>query len=347
MTNSDLHSRVLQWVYDRFREHATWPSARELEFTFADEGDIEQIAHEIGTRFIHCDNLYTSAPECYLTLAGVARCEGADADVERFIQSIKIFAEAYRNPDVEITTDRLAAEFGLDDFEAKRLSQLIWTEGHLSAGGTGRADGWKSFRPSRRAFQMRKISSLEEYLEARYPASEPLAALHTSSGYATEDEEVLTTDYDRLLFPSIELEAISNLGLRAVLEADLAELEVCYRNQAWKSVGMLAGSCCEAILIDIIGRDCTVIPEKKRDQWENLLGLRELTRYASDGHLISPEGNMVVNVIKQWRDLVHPWRAKDHRFPSPAIARTMLAFLGLLVEDLRRLGPVESPDTVD
>jgi hypothetical protein len=340
MNSANLHDRVLQRIYDHFRSEASWPSARELEFEFADEGEIDQIAHEIGSDFIYCDNPSASAPECRLTLAGIARCKGGEADLMNYIKSIKIFAKAYRNPDDDVSSDQVTTELGLTGLEAKRLSALIYHDGHLVSGGTSRDDGWWKFRPSRRAFQMRNVRSIDELLEARYPPrNNPAPPPHQEAEPQPEAE-----DATRLLFPSPDLASITNAGLRTVLAADLAELEICIRNRAWKSVGMLAGSCCEAILIDLIGRNPDVVPEKKRDQWENQLGLRELTQYASEGHLISPEGRMIVSVVKQWRDLVHPWRAKDHRFPSPAIAQTMLAFLSLLAEDLRRLDPTGESD---
>ena len=344
---ADLHVRVLQFVYNYFHQELQWPTSRRVEAEFSEEGDIDDLAEMIGRQYIRCGDPSYEGSKCALTLRGIAICQGSERDVDHFLAVLPIFGDAYSRSE-RVRRERVSVEMSLAPSEAIRLFEIISTVGQITAGGTGTNGAWDEFEPSRESYKVRKVRSVEEFYakleELRQRRSEKFSS---PSGYELRSAEGDDTDealqqYTEDLVPSVATGLIQDEDLRQTVEADLEELRVCARSGAWKAVGLLAGSCCEAILIDLLDRNPACIPAKHAAQWKSKLGLREFARMAADGGLISSEGRTLIEVIKRWRDLVHPWRATSHRQPSKAMARVLVAFLELLAEDLGRIQKAEA-----
>lgn len=345
---TDQASKLLNLVFRYFLENAHWPPSRWVEVEFAETGDLEAVAEELGPTFIRYGEPAIESSTCTLTLRGVAHCPGSEQDLANFVRIIPLFAEAYKNSGRVKRID-VVHDFSLGELEGRRLFELVHTDGTLTHGGLGSDNGWDEFGGSREAFKLRKVSSIEEYLERKallYPPQKfEWYGLPRVPESPTEIDlpvpDTASTAAGDLNPLEVDTSLIADPELRAIVDSDLSELRICYQNGAWKSVGLLAGSCCEAMLIDLLARNPSAIPTKHAAQWKSKLGLREFARIATDAGLISPEGHELIHTVKRWRDLVHPWRATSSRQPSRAIARTMLAFLELLTHDLEVHRPAD------
>jgi hypothetical protein len=341
---TDLHRKLLNLVYGYFRESGTWPMARWVEVEFVDDGDFESVADELGRDFIRHGSPAEPTSTCVLTIRGVAACNGSEDDVANYLRIIPRLSDAYKNG-TSVKRVEIANAWSLSDLESKRLFELLHSNGTLTFGGSGSRDAWEEFGGSQAAFKLRNVTTLGQYLETLaqlYPGQQNQPALW--DGESNPGEHVIPAGTNAVV-PNVDTTLVADPELRTLITADLSELATCFAHGAWKSVGLLAGSVCEAMLIDLLLRHPAAIPAKHAAQWKSKLGLKDFAQFASDAGLISREGHILVQTMKKWRDLVHPWRATSSRSPSPAIARSMLTFLELLCADLETHRPASNPET--
>jgi hypothetical protein len=331
---------LLQMIYNYFHEHAKWPRSRWVEVEFAETADFTDITRSLRPVYLrNGDPIYEGAT-CELTVAGLLECDGSKRDLENFLRMIPFLARAYRD-DSKVHRADVMQELSLGDNESQRLFELLHTDSTLTSGGGRNPDGWDYLGASQAAFRLRKVSSIQEYLEEKRKLYlQPEAS--TGPEVDADPEPGSIGGPSGAPVPEIDLSLIADPDLRAIVESDRQELIACYHNGAWKAVGLLAGSCCEAMLIDLLARNPSAIPGKHAAQWKSKLGLKDFAQYARDAGLISPEGHELIQTLKRWRDLVHPWRATSSRQPSKAIARTMLTFLELVTHDLEAHRPQNS-----
>ncbi|MFL5382287.1 MAG: hypothetical protein ACJ8GN_07210 [Longimicrobiaceae bacterium] len=334
----NLHLKVLNHTYQYFRASGDWPLARKLELDFADEGEIDQIADEIGPDYIICQEMHSLDAICFLRLAGIELCDGAEDDVQNFLRVIPIFANAYsEDPTAQVTNQHLAEQLQLDKLATKRLCRILWNEGILYSSASFSNDGsTASFSPNRASFKLRKVKSLTEYLEQRENVHTP-RKLHFGWSPATElavSSDEKRTRENGAYIPEINTDLVQDTQLRELLTRDLVELQKCFDQEAWKAVGLLAGSCSEAILLDLLSRNPSAIPPKYQAQWQKQSSLTDLTRYAVNAGLLAPLEETLVGHLKEWRDQIHPWRSLQTPRPSRATARALLTLLELLSEKL-------------
>lgn len=335
---TEAERSLLQMVYDYFHEHAKWPRSRWVEVEFSEEVDFAEIAGSLRSTYMYYGDPIYENSTCNLTIRGLSECEGSARDLENFVRAIPLFARAYKD-DLKVTREEVMRELEIEEMESHRLFELLHVDGTLTSGGSGSAAHWEYFGASQAAFRLRKVKSVQEYIEEKQRLYAPFDDSDVPESSAAE-EPLTVSEHGPV--PEVDLTLIADPALRAIIEADLLELTICYRNGAWKSVGLLAGSCCEAMLIDLLARNPLTIPGKHAAQWKSKLSLKDLAQHASDAGLISPEGYVLVQTVRRWRDLVHPWRATSERQPSRAIARTMLTFLELVTHDLEAHRPPTS-----
>lgn len=326
---------LLQMVYNYFRTHGQWPRARWVEVEFAETADFADVTRSLRPVYLRSGDPIHDSAICELTVAGLLECDGSERDLENFLRMIPFFARAYKD-NSKVHRAEVMRELGLDTDESQRVFELLYADGTLTSGGGSSPEGWDYLGASQAAFRLRKVSSVQEYLDEKRKLFAPFNESNVPESTAAEEPRAVT---EHGAVPEVDLTLIADPALRAIIEADLLELAVCYQNGAWKSVGLLAGSCCEAMLIDLLARHPSAIPGKHAAQWKSKLGLKDFAQHASEAGLISPEGYVLFQTVKRWRDLVHPWRATTERQPSRAIARTMLTFLELVTHDLESHRP--------
>jgi hypothetical protein len=264
-------------------------------------------------------------------LRGISLASDAGEDLQNLVIALPIFKEKYYEG-MPVTRAEAVTRLGISEIAGKRLFELFHIS-MLTHGGSGSGDGWHEFGVSPLIRKFRNVSTVDEFFTVYNDLVKQQQEAYSTTNLAEEDANG-PEDIFRLN-ANLPSDLLLDSSLRQILESDWEEMQICLGNNAWKAVGLLAGSCCEAILVDLLQRDPSVIPEKRQDQWRSKLGLREFAQFAKEARLISPESHMLITVMKRWRDLVHPWRAATHRLPTETSARAMLMFLELLIEDLR------------
>lgn len=176
--------RLLQAVYDHFRDAGTWPTFDEIDRQL-DRGrrplDAGKLARTIPTEILPGFQRPPHIPkEVRLALEGVALCNGSEDDVERFLSALRCMAQRWRNYTPEpggaatspvVNNKQLARSLRIPKREAAALSRLFellrgeqW--GWDSAQGPD-GDGLWSFHLSRDVRRFRHVRSLDDYRAAQ------------------------------------------------------------------------------------------------------------------------------------------------------------------------------------
>ncbi len=163
---------LLQAVYDRFREHATWPLVRHLEIDLEDQldplGGLEQVCIAIGADKIACGSFYDASSVCRLRLAGFLECRGAEDDVERFLKAVRYCAKKYRDAKgatITVSAGEFVEALPCSETEARRVGLMLVEAGDLWNSATQAPGIWSSFTLGPLARSMKDISSLPEFFE--------------------------------------------------------------------------------------------------------------------------------------------------------------------------------------
>lgn len=125
----------------------------------------------------------------------------------------------------------------------------------------------------------------------------------------------------------LDIDFITDYELRGSLESDLLDIERSFAAHAWKPVLVLSGSVIEAVLLDSL---LSTRPPSERSSLlrHQLAKLAELAR-ADD--MISEKSAGLTRVVRHYRNLIHPGRAKrlgeaaDEA--SAAIARALVRLI--------------------
>ncbi len=103
----------------------------------------------------------------------------------------------------------------------------------------------------------------------------------------------------------IAFDFVSDDNLRASLEADYRELELCIKAGAWKAVQVLAGSIIETILIDYL----LMSDYQKRSPTDPLdMDLFKAIVACRKEQVISERTEQLSHAIRSYRNLIHPGR---------------------------------------
>jgi hypothetical protein len=185
-TPGDEQQLVLQTIYDRFREHGTWPTFISIDRPLRRE-------HGINTRAVFMslpDWLVvkprqvmgpTDTDDLVLRLLGIEACRGGSEDTERFVRLLRWFAEqemAFIPPPGDedtmprVTSDNVAAYLGLRrnesgyDAALQRLRAML----RLDRWGTGSSgsneEGWVvELAPD--IWRFRNVQTVRDVIQAR------------------------------------------------------------------------------------------------------------------------------------------------------------------------------------
>jgi len=163
---------LLQAVYDRFREHAAWPLARQLEIELEDEldplGGLQQVCFAIGSDKVRCWSSYDAGGVCQLRLAGFLECGGAEDDVNRFLGAVRYCAKKYRDAKgapVTVSAGEFVAELRYSELEARRVGLMLLDATDLWTTATQPPNTWPSFTPGPLARSMKDVASLRGYFD--------------------------------------------------------------------------------------------------------------------------------------------------------------------------------------
>jgi len=171
---------LLQAVYDHFRAHAAWPTARQLEIDLEDQldplGGLQQVAIAIGRDKLVCDSYYDPGGACRLRLAAFPECRGAEADIERFLGAIRHCAKRYREAKgaaVTVSAGDLVSQLGYSESDARRVGLMLpdfselWTQMIQPP-----LPAWPSFTLGPLARLLKDVTSLREIFDVTKEAEE-------------------------------------------------------------------------------------------------------------------------------------------------------------------------------
>lgn len=165
--------RLMQTIYDHFREHAEWPKYWDLQRKLHDMG-VQEVAEALGPDFI---NSYRAADANYdrgghgddaiLFLPGVCLCEGSEEDLANLVRVVRLGFERWhsvpdRNP--KVCTEDLEC-LGISDLGIQRLIHLSVNELHIGFSQAGESSWCWTLSPEVRRYQ--GVESVEDYLDLR------------------------------------------------------------------------------------------------------------------------------------------------------------------------------------
>ena len=123
--------------------------------------------------------------------------------------------------------------------------------------------------------------------------------------------------------------------LQGVFDRDVSELNATIEANAWKASAILAGSCLEAILLDLWKRHDGEATNRWKRRWPDKVSAAELAEAAVTKGLLSADHEGLAKTIRRARNLVHPaLAAREPGEPSRELADALVAFLRLIARDL-------------
>lgn len=331
----------LQYVYNIFQSEGRWPQTRRLRAALWDEGNPERLAAEIGQEYIIWPSSQIGA-ECYLRLRGFSECEGSETDVEHFIMAMRYVAQqviASEEAEYNFSTSDLIRDLGFSEDEARRVTDLFAHDGRIWSSGLGPDQNrHRSFQiRGDQAFYFRDIHNLDDYWNALVRMEEDAQYIagkrHRHVGIDALIDQIGEDPAGhgiRLEYASLS----SDPRLRVMLESDLRELNSSIKHGLWKSAAILAGSCCEAVLLDLWMRDEEAARREFGSGWPHAVALNDLLRASVRAGLLHGDSSEFINIVRRWRNLVHPAKALQSSTPRREVAIALMAVLGLLFSEL-------------
>lgn len=337
----EVRAKFLQRVYDHFRANNKWPQTWLLQKEFRRHGSVDLIAAEIGRDLVNCEQPLKPESIVSLTLKGIAECQGSQQDIENFLKAVRFIANRYLNSEKPepISSELFVTELEMPPPEALRAAEFVFCYSDIWSGASTSPDatGHKIFTPRLDVWYYEDVRTLDDFFAAHSREREDA---RVASTLRTSGQDVPYTSISGLRGSSPPPIAVDRLAfiadenIRKLLRADIEELQTAYEHGAWKSVGFLAGSCCEGILLDLLSRRPDDAKKELGDEWQSKRSLKDLAKAAKKIGLIKPEIRDLVIAMKWWRDIIHPWRALKVNVPSQYYASTLVSLLNMLLVEV-------------
>jgi hypothetical protein len=167
------HQQLLRAVCSHFMSTAEWPETGPLQIKLRKLGNIGKLAVEIGSDKIHCDR-NSQAGNCKLTLLGISQCEEAADELQRFLRTVRGFAQAYISEGApsQIRLSQFVTDQELSSLELRRLAELIRIAPSLWRGLTTDKSGNLTLTPDQNLFYFEDVQTLDDFYAAHQRARE-------------------------------------------------------------------------------------------------------------------------------------------------------------------------------
>jgi hypothetical protein len=127
-------------------------------------------------------------------------------------------------------------------------------------------------------------------------------------------------------------------ALQRIVTTDFAEMRACLAARAPKAALLLAGSACEAMLLEVLERNTVVTKswfQKKPDDFPDRASLEQLVEVAMKEGLMTTVSSDFAPEMRKYRDLIHPHRQRRSDIKvNPATARLLANAAVVLAGDL-------------
>ncbi len=189
---TDDQRRLVQTVYDHFRERAEWPKYWKIGRWLVPV-DVPQVARSLPPGFInaHSAGDALSSPRvngdsAVLYVPAIRLCEGSDEDLGNFMRVLRLCLDRFLDREVDepqVTADDLREELGLDDLAVRKMYTLISSEPAItwSGGSSGESDWYAGI--SSGISRYLEVESIDEYILAS-------RALRPTAGIAQQQRAV-------------------------------------------------------------------------------------------------------------------------------------------------------------
>lgn len=323
-------------VYEILRETGKWPRVAELQVKLRRSGSVRRIAAEAGFENVVCQEMPDG--ECYLTLKGLARCPSAAADVENYLALVRILAAKYvASGACRVTSDELRRELELSDMSLRRLYEVVHRGNGIWIGHGQSNEGPQCyFDPTDTIVFFENVNSLDRYWEVFLQIEEERRQANLiMSGPALGNAPALAVKSPPSQLSSRSV-ALSDAKIQDLVRSDLRELEQVLQIGAWKSVAFIAGSCTEAILLDMWKCREDLAMSCFGKKWPDKVNASELAVEAAKQGFLARDHHELMAPLRRWRNVIHPAAALRDGAPSREIALALVAVLELLLADVAR-----------
>ncbi|MDP9383047.1 MAG: hypothetical protein M3Q29_23495 [Chloroflexota bacterium] len=170
--------RLMQAIYDHFREAGEWPKYRELGRRLVGQMRVEDVAKSLPPGYInegsagdasydHGDN----GAFAMLTVPAISLCEGSDGDLSDFMRVLRLCLNRHADntdPTPKISRDDLTSELGMSELTVRKMIRLLGGEYNISADGGGDVDDPSWFRNISDDIRLYEgVESIHDYLDLR------------------------------------------------------------------------------------------------------------------------------------------------------------------------------------
>ena len=324
---STTHQTLIEHVWAHFQATGDWPTVQQLHSILPDV-NVRLEATRLGTHLIDCD--FKSAGACQLEFAAIADFEDSEGPVQNFLGAVRFLARRYSEQEELIDGSEIAGALELNELAHRKVMRLLllprfaWT----LQGNWSELKYQVLLTPSIASF--RAVSSLPEFFDTVQRAKDEeseIAARHQGPRIRPPKAPAAKTPSFLASPPSL-----SDPALDAVLQADLQELRSLWQASAWKATILLAGSCIEAVLLDI----CKAGPGSREALGKKPedASASELAKVAIEQNWVSADHEQLLDFIRRWRNTIHPGRALKKKQATQPLAEMIVSMLGYLLDEL-------------
>lgn len=164
------HLKLLQIVYDSFRNTAEWPKTRWVRLEIRRDGDLFELSQDIGPELIVVGSSHSPRATCELRIRALLVVKQAERDIENVGAVIPYLVGRYleggEEEEPRITPAEVQQALNLSDLETRRaLSWLAYAPRLLRSFGSASDGRITDFSLSDDILRLEGVTSLHEYLE--------------------------------------------------------------------------------------------------------------------------------------------------------------------------------------
>jgi hypothetical protein len=229
---------LLRTLYEHFRTNSTWPLAREFDLKYGDlfdpVGGIELVSRQAGaSKVTPASPSNNASDKLRVQLAGLVDVEEAQADIQGFLEAVRLAARKYRNSlgkEDTLQLSEVAALPGLDENRAKRVLEIFGSAPVVSGGGGG--GQWGVRHEIRRFADVRNIDDFFKMV-GDVAARDRAVAEHPAGAFRPVGERSQSTHQPKRIFLShASDDGALALHLANVLRQDPGNLKVFVASRA-------------------------------------------------------------------------------------------------------------------
>lgn len=326
------HLKVLRLIWAAALKDGKWPIGLPFAIENRELGDVRQLLEELSPRFLKGGFRDGQYDTLSLTPRAVEFID-PDGDGKAALVAIartaaELWASSGNSSRVDLP--EIAKKAGLQASTVNVWSLLLEWEpwGNLNR-EAGRAFYFSIHDEA--CLKNEHLDSWSTYMATWHPESDRFS--QDATGVF---ETTAPAGNPGLRIPALSF--LSSASLRQVVEADLRELEILRASGASKAIFVIAGSLIEGVLVDVLSLQPALaasLLKKNHARWPKDAGLSDLIEGAVKYGLVQPSVVPLLQVLKNYRDLVHPVNMSTTALRArPDSAELVLQALNVVLNDL-------------